>query len=67
MKRFIAGASCPECHTTDTLFFETSEAEDRVHCSRCTYSEVRATEITPSFAQEQQEQHEQQESEIKWH
>ncbi|GGW68477.1 YheV family putative zinc ribbon protein [Alishewanella tabrizica] len=36
-KRFIAGASCPECKTTDTmsLFFENNI--EKVECVSCGY------------------------------
>ena len=34
-RRFIAGARCPKCGATDTLFFDNSVGSDRVECSRC--------------------------------
>lgn len=44
MKRFIAGATCPSCKESDSLYFE-SKDQSQVFCSRCEYQAQRATEL----------------------
>lgn len=65
MKRFIAGASCPECNQTDSLYFETTEREDKVHCTRCEHQSLRGesgvAEEAKTAAKKKDEQ------KIKWH
>ena len=61
MKRFIAGAKCPSCEQEDTLYFNSEDQYDIVHCSRCNYQEKRAEKITPS------EEKAEKNSPIKWH
>lgn len=63
MKRFIAGASCPQCSQTDSLYFETKE-QDQVFCSRCDYQAQRATEL-PNDDEPGKEVNSEQD--IKWH
>ena len=60
MKRFIAGATCPKCESTDSLFFNVKESEDRVYCTRCDYSALRPDQPSPENDQAQDES-------IKWH
>ncbi len=45
MKRFIAGAQCPTCKSTDTLFVETKTGNNVVQCTRCAYHDVRASSL----------------------
>ena len=40
-KRFIAGASCPSCHSQDTLRWWIENNIELVECVECGYSEQR--------------------------
>ncbi|MCG3729546.1 YheV family putative zinc ribbon protein [Vibrio cincinnatiensis] len=49
-KRFIAGASCPNCHMQDTLRWWIDNNIELVECVECHYSEQRkpqSVEQTP--------------------
>jgi uncharacterized metal-binding protein (TIGR02443 family) len=37
VKRFIAGAQCPQCQTLDSLYLNSEDAVEQLHCSRCDY------------------------------
>lgn len=68
MKRFIAGANCPKCNYVDSLYFETEEEADRVHCTRCDYSSVRGENFVADQSEfENDEFAEDSAKEIKWH
>ena len=36
-KRFIAGATCPNCHAQDTLMLYLENNVEKVSCVRCNY------------------------------
>ncbi|SJN57559.1 hypothetical protein VR7878_02378 [Vibrio ruber DSM 16370] len=40
-KRFIAGASCPQCHTADALRWWEENHVEHVECVECDYTEQR--------------------------
>ncbi|WP_417903430.1 YheV family putative zinc ribbon protein [Candidatus Sodalis pierantonius] len=44
-KRFIAGATCPVCHSGDTLAVWREENSDRVGCVKCGYSQRQDDEM----------------------
>ncbi|CAJ0998079.1 YheV family putative zinc ribbon protein [Sodalis praecaptivus] len=44
-KRFIAGATCPVCHSSDTLAVWREENSDRVGCVKCGYSQRQDDEM----------------------
>lgn len=44
-KRFIAGATCPQCGQVDKLYIIAGAAGDERHCSACDFSEARPTEV----------------------
>lgn len=44
-KRFIAGATCPVCHSGDTLAVWREEKSDRVGCVKCGYSQWQDDEM----------------------
>jgi len=68
VKRFVAGATCPECKQTDSLYFETEEPEDRVHCTRCEYSSLRGENFVADNREfENDEFGDDSDKEIKWH
>ncbi|HEY9035858.1 MAG TPA: YheV family putative zinc ribbon protein [Pseudomonadales bacterium] len=39
MRRFIAGAKCPDCGQLDTLFMASNEAGKRRECVRCGFAD----------------------------
>lgn len=41
MRKFIAGATCPNCKKTDTLYIEASSNNNVMSCSSCDYSNAR--------------------------
>lgn len=51
-KRFIAGATCPSCHTQDTLYWSKDTKGDYVACTRCQHyqsmSELNQTDSKPT-------------------
>ena len=52
MKRFIAGAICPECHREDTLYVLKAGDQVSRHCVKCGFSENRPdTEPRPLAGQ----------------
>ena len=61
MKRFIAGAKCPECHQEDTLFFNSEDSYETVNCSRCSYHAKRSEQTQSSDDETNKEEN------IKWH
>ena len=40
-KRFISGATCPNCGASDTLFMYVHDERDHVQCADCDYSQHR--------------------------
>ena len=40
-KRFISGATCPNCGASDTLFMYANDERDHVQCADCEYSQHR--------------------------
>lgn len=44
-KRFIAGATCPACHSADTLAVWRVDNIDRVSCIKCSYSQRQDDEM----------------------
>lgn len=44
-KRFIAGATCPVCHSSDTLAVWREESSDRGGCVKCGYSQRQDDEM----------------------
>jgi len=65
MKRFIAGANCPQCHTSDTLFFQASD-KNTIFCSRCDYQDKRQENILKEYG-ENKTKGKNIEENIKWH
>jgi uncharacterized protein len=47
-KRFIAGATCTQCHEIDTLFVVEINQNQTLHCVECGYSEQK--EVVESSA-----------------
>ncbi|USD66608.1 YheV family putative zinc ribbon protein [Vibrio sp. SCSIO 43136] len=43
-KRFIAGASCPKCHSVDSLRWWEQNKVEWVECVDCDYTEQRTPE-----------------------
>ena len=64
MKRFIAGAQCPQCKNLDTLFVETRTNNNEVACSRCDYHDVRGSVVKETNEENEQET---QEKPLTWH
>ena len=44
-KRFIAGATCPGCGKTDTIFVLRDEENQSRHCVQCDFSEQLTDEV----------------------
>ena len=40
-KRFISGATCPNCGASDALFMYAHDERDHVQCTDCDYSQHR--------------------------
>ena len=40
-KRFISGATCPNCGASDALFMYAHDERDHVQCADCDYSQHR--------------------------
>ena len=40
-KRFISGATCPNCGASDALFMYAHDERDHVQCADCDYSQQR--------------------------
>ncbi len=47
MKRFIAGAVCPNCRAMDGIYFDQEIGENTIFCVNCDYSDIRATGVSP--------------------
>ena len=46
-KRFIAGATCTQCHEMDTLFVIETNKNQTLHCVECGHSEQKK-KVDPS-------------------
>ena len=46
-KRFISGATCPNCGASDALFMYAHDERDHVQCADCDYSQHRP-ELEPT-------------------
>ncbi|CAM2989595.1 YheV family putative zinc ribbon protein [Vibrio rarus] len=53
-KRFIAGAQCPECSTTDSLRWWEVNNIEWVECVSCDFKEQRTPAVKPDQLQEQE-------------
>ena len=51
-KRFISGATCPNCGALDTLFMYVHDERDHVQCADCDYAQHRP-EPLPSSGNDQ--------------
>jgi len=51
-KRFISGATCPNCGASDALFMYAHDERDHVQCADCDYSQHRP-EPPPSDGNDQ--------------
>ena len=51
-KRFISGATCPNCGASDALFMYAHDERDHVQCAVCDYSQHRP-EPLPSDGNDQ--------------
>jgi hypothetical protein len=50
MRRFIAGAICPECRALDRIVVEASDGGRRRRCVECGHSEAMVDSATPEPA-----------------
>lgn len=49
-KRFIAGATCPQCGQVDKIYIIAGAEGDERHCSACDFNEGRPTQVEPAPA-----------------
>ena len=47
-KRFIAGATCTQCHEIDTLYVVEANQKQTLHCVECGYSEQKELAKSPA-------------------
>jgi uncharacterized protein len=47
-KRFIAGATCPECHSFDTLYLYFEHNVEKLACAKCSYQKSQVEEKVAS-------------------
>lgn len=52
VKRFIAGATCPDCGKTDKIYVIKSEKGVSRHCSSCGFEEGRPEAAAPGVTGE---------------
>ncbi|MDC0067472.1 YheV family putative metal-binding protein [Gammaproteobacteria bacterium] len=53
MKRFISGATCPNCGQIDKIYVLKDEKQESMHCSQCDYTEVKINRNVLIEVQEQ--------------
>ncbi|MCV2885819.1 YheV family putative metal-binding protein [Aestuariibacter sp. AA17] len=51
-KRFIAGATCPECKALDTIMLYTENNVEKIKCTQCDYQETQADDTVTRHARE---------------
>lgn len=50
MRRFIAGAVCPQCRSVDRIVVEVREADKRRRCVACGHTEALSEALAPEPA-----------------
>lgn len=50
MRRFIAGAICPDCRSVDRIVVETTDAGRQRRCVQCGFAEPQADQQAPEPA-----------------
>lgn len=53
-KRFIAGATCPECKALDTISLYFENNVEKLECVKCGYSEAQTDEKVKSQTRQQE-------------
>lgn len=52
-KRFIAGATCPQCHYLDSVYLSIENDKEVIKCTECTYYEDQKQEKDDNQASNQ--------------